>query len=167
MPAGGPDSEQCLHGPGFDQEGFDLRAYLLGSWSVDRTMLDRAAGTGGTFGGVVRFTGTDDGGLRFREEGTVAWDPGGPAPHTGPASREYLLRPSGTPAAMDMFFPDGRPFHRIGFGRRDSNDSHWCDPDTYRVSYTAVGPDEFRYRWDVTGPNKDLLLASVLHRLLG
>jgi 8-oxo-dGTP pyrophosphatase MutT (NUDIX family) len=127
-------------------------------------MLDRSTGTRGTFSGVVRFTGTDDGGLRLREEGTVRWNPAGGAPFTGPASREYLLRPAETPDAMDMYFPDGRPFHRMGFGTDSDHDSHWCDPDTYRVRYTRLGPDAFRYRWDVTGPAKDLLLESELTR---
>ena len=147
-----------------DERRFDLRAYLLGDWSVDRTLLDRATGSRGTFTGVVRFTETNDGGLRFREEGTVQWNPAGGTPFAGPASREYLLRASATPDAMDMFFPDGRPFHRIGFGGQDHRDTHWCDPDTYRVEYTKLGPDEFHYRWDVTGPAKDLLLESALHR---
>lgn len=161
------DSQTPGAGPEPDQPAeprFELRAYLLGNWSVDRTMLDRATGSRGTFNGVVRFTETDDGGLRFREEGTVQWNPAGGAPFTGPASREYLLKPSATPATMDMFFPDGHPFHRIGFGGQDNRDQHWCDPDTYRVGYTKLGPDDFRYRWDVTGPAKDLLLESVLHR---
>jgi hypothetical protein len=146
---------------------FDLRAYLLGSWSVDRTLLDRAAGTRGTFTGVVRFTAGngDDGGLRFHEEGTVAWTSINGAPFTGPASRDYLLRPADTPDVLAMHFPDGRPFHRMGFGELSNSDEHWCDPDTYRVSYTMLGPDEFRYSWDVTGPAKDQLLESVLRRL--
>ena len=147
-----------------DERRFDLRNYLLGNWQVDRTLLDRGNGSRGTFSGVVSFTGTDDGGLRLREEGTVQWNPAGGAPFTGPASREYLLRPAATPDTMDVFFPDGRPFHRIGFGGEDHRDEHWCDPDTYRVNYTRLGPDEFHYRWDVTGPAKDLLLDSVLHR---
>jgi 8-oxo-dGTP pyrophosphatase MutT (NUDIX family) len=162
MPGAGPDS-----GPDFEQRSgpdFELRAYLLGDWTVARTMLDRATGSRGTFTGVVHFTETDDGGLRFREEGTVRWNPAAEAPFSGPASREYVLRPAATPDTMDMFFPDGRPFHRIGFGAQLNRDSHWCDPDTYRVRYTGVGPAEFRYRWDVTGPAKDLLLESVLHR---
>jgi len=149
---------------GEEERRFDLRAYLLGDWSVDRTLLDRATRSRGTFTGVVRFTETNDGGLRFREEGTVQWNPAGGTPFAGPASREYLLRASATPDAMDMFFPDGRPFHRIGFGGQDHRDTHWCDPDTYRVEYTKLGPDEFHYRWDVTGPAKDLLLESALHR---
>ncbi|MET3920172.1 hypothetical protein ABIB26_001098 [Arthrobacter sp. UYEF20] len=166
-----------LPAPGTAPE-FDLRGYLLGSWGVARTLLDRATGTRGTFTGVVRFTpltradGTtnnqdDDGGLRFREEGTIAWPSFSGEPFTGPASREYLLRPTGARATMDMFFPDGRPFHRMGFGPNSNHAQHWCDPDTYQVGYTLIGPDDFRYRWDVTGPAKDQLIESVLHRITG
>jgi hypothetical protein len=148
---------------------FDLRAYLQGSWSVERALLDRATGTRGTFSGVVRFTpetGTD-GDLLFREEGTVVWNTASGTPFTSPASREYLLRPSGSPDTMEMFFPDGRPFHRMGFGPDSGQAQHWCDPDSYRVSYTLLGPDEFRYRWDVTGPAKNQLLESVVRRITG
>jgi hypothetical protein len=150
---------------------FDIRAYLQGSWSVERTLLDRSTGTLGTFTGVVRFTpdsGQDDGGaLRFREEGTVTWTTPSGTPFTSRATREYLLRPSGALGTMDMFFPDGRPFHRMGFGTDTNHAEHWCDPDNYRVAYTLVGPDEFRYRWDVTGPAKDQRLESVLRRVPG
>lgn len=133
-------------------------------------MLDRAAGTRGTFTGVVIFSPDDDGGLRFHEEGTVVWPsvdwPAGDGEtFTGPATRDYLLRPADTPEAMDMLFPDGRPFHRMSFSPEASQDRHWCDPDTYRVTYVRHGDDEFSYAWDVTGPRKDLLLESVLRRL--
>jgi hypothetical protein len=63
-----------------------------------------------------------------------------------------------------MTFPDGRPFHRMSFAADASQDHHWCDPDTYRVRYSLLGPDAFSYVWDVTGPRKDLLLESVLRR---
>lgn len=135
-------------------------------------MLDRAAGTRGTFTGVVIFSPDGDGGLRFHEEGTVVWpavdSPAGDGEtFTGPATRDYLLRPADTPDAMDMLFPDGRPFHRMSFAPEASQDRHWCDPDTYRVTYVRYGDDEFSYVWDVTGPRKDLLLESVLRRLPG
>lgn len=148
-----------------------LRAYLLGSapdgpapeqpgrWQVERDLLDRSDGTRGTFSGVVLFTPTDDGGLVLSEEGTMRW----PA-FTGPASREYVLKPSGQPEALDVFFPDGRPFHRMSFAPDANLDTHWCDPDTYRVLYTWEGPDAFSYSWDVAGPRKDLLLVSRLVR---
>jgi uncharacterized protein DUF6314 len=66
---------------------------------------------------------------------------------------------------MDMLFPDGRPFHRMSFAPDASQDRHWCDPDTYQVTYVRHSEDEFSFVWDVTGPRKDLLLESVLRRL--
>lgn len=146
---------------------FDLRAYLLGPgdpgpgvWSVDRDLLDRALGTRGTFSGVVRFLSTPDGGLALREEGTVHWPS-----FAGPAFREYLLRASARPDALDVFFPDGRLFHRMSFSADANLDRHWCDPDTYRVTYVFVDAHTFSYSWDITGPRKDLLLSSRLTRL--
>jgi hypothetical protein len=146
---------------------FDLRGYLLGpgdpaatgQWTIERDLLDRRDGTRGTFSGVVLFVLDDDGGLALREEGTMRWPT-----FTGPASREYLLRPAEQPDALDVYFPDGRPFHRMSFSPSANEDNHWCDPDTYRVAYTFEGPDRFSYTWDVTGPRKDLLLASRLAR---
>ena len=149
---------------------FDLRAYLLGTatatadagrWTVQRQLLDRSAGTQGAFSGVARFSvADDDGGLAFREEGTVRWPS-----FSGPASREYLLKPAGRADALDVFFADGRPFHRMSFSPEANLDSHWCDPDTYRVTYSFDGPDRFSYVWDVRGPGKDLLLTSRLERI--
>jgi hypothetical protein len=128
---------------------------------VERQLLDRSAGTRGTFSGVVHFSPADDGGgLAFREEGTVRWPS-----WTGPASREYLLKPADRADALDVFFADGRPFHRMSFTREANLDRHWCDPDTYRVTYALEGPDRFSYAWDVRGPDKDLLLTSRLERL--
>ena len=160
----------------FPPPEFALRAYLLGptspgpavdaasagQWTVQRDLLDRADGTRGTFSGVVHFIPTDDGGLAFREEGTMRWPS-----FTGPASREYLLRPAGSPDALDVFFPDGRPFHRMSFTPESNLDRHWCDPDTYRVAYVYGGWDRFSYTWDVQGPRKNLLLTSHLVRRQG
>ncbi|MFJ5955198.1 DUF6314 family protein [Paenarthrobacter sp. NPDC092416] len=137
----------------------DLRAYLAGSWDVQRTLLDRSSGTRGTFTGVVRYSENPDGGLDYREDGTMHWPT-----HSGPAFREYVLKPTAGLEAMDVYFPDGRPFHTMSFSERASQDKHWCDPDDYHVSYVWEGPDSFRFTWDVHGPAKDLLLESQLRR---
>ena len=126
---------------------------------MKRDLLDRADGTRGTLAGVVLFV-PDDDGLALREEGAMRWPS-----FTGPATREYVLRPCGQPAACDVFFPDGRPFHRMSFATEANQDNHWCDPDTYRVAYSLEGADRFSYSWDVTGPRKDLLLTSRLTRI--
>lgn len=151
----------------FPPPGFALRAYLLGpaapaesgQWTVKRDLLDRANGTRGTFSGVVHFVPAHDGGLALREEGTMRWPT-----FTGPASREYLLKTADRPDALDVFFPDGRPFHTMSFTPEANLDQHWCDPDTYRVAYTYEDENRFDYSWDVTGPQKDLLLTSRLVR---
>ena len=130
---------------------------------MERSRLDRSTGARGSFSGLVTFTETaDDGALLQRESGTVRW-----GQHEGSATREYVWRPTSSPDTMDVFFPDGRFFHRVSLSRGPSGlrAEHWCAPDTYRVSYTVVGPDELRYVWDVTGPAKDQLLTSVLARV--
>lgn len=138
----------------------DLRAYLAGAWALERDLLDRASGARGRFTGAVAFEPTDDGGLRQREQGTLRW-----GAHEGPAEREYVWRPGAHAGAMDVFFPDGRPFHAVDLTGSADDGAHWCSPDDYRVRYEAVAPDELRYTWDVRGPAKDLLLSSVLRRL--
>lgn len=143
----------------------DLRSYLSGIWAVERRMLDRSTGTTGTFMGSTVFApgpaSADDGALLQSEHGTVRW-----GDHEGPAAREYVWRPTDAAATMDVFFPDGRFFHRVSLSADSSGlrAQHWCDPDDYRVSYTVLGPDQFRYVWDVRGPAKDLLLTSTLTR---
>ena len=138
----------------------DLRAYLAGTWDVERSLTDRATGERGSFAGTVAFEPTDDGGLRQSESGTLRW-----GPHEGPAERVYVWAPTGAPGAMDVFFPDGRPFHRADLAGGSCDSGHWCSPDDYRVRYEAVGADELRYSWDVHGPAKDLLLETTLRRL--
>ncbi|WP_334170588.1 DUF6314 family protein [Sinomonas sp.] len=144
----------------------DLRAYLSGAWTVERSLLDRATGIRGTFSGTVTFrardeANDDDGALVQCESGRLRW-----GQHEGPATREYVWRPGASPETMDVFFPDGRFFHRVSLSADSPGlrGEHWCDPDDYRVSYTVVGPDEFRYEWDVRGPRKDLLLTTTLRR---
>jgi hypothetical protein len=156
----------------FPPPEFDLRAYLLGPtaattgtahraglWNVQRDLLDRADGTRGTFFGVVHFVLANDGGLAFREEGIMRWPT-----FTGPATREYVLKSTARPDALDFFFPDGRPFHSMSFTPEANLDQHWCDPDTYRVAYNYGDANSFSYSWDVLGPRKDLLLTSRLVR---
>lgn len=150
----------------------DLRAYLRGTWNVQRSLFDRATGAHGSFTGSVTFAAMDsapddDGALLQRESGTIRW-----GQHEGPATREYVWRPTSEGHTMDVYFPDGRFFHRVSLSAEPASpDSagaqaeHWCAPDTYRVFYEVLGPDELRYEWDVKGPAKDLLLTTVLARM--
>ncbi|BAS13940.1 conserved hypothetical protein [Arthrobacter sp. Hiyo8] len=40
---------------------------------------------------------------------------------------------------MDVYFPDGKPFHRMSFRDHANQDTHWCDPDDYKVNYLWGG----------------------------
>ncbi len=140
----------------------DLRAYLAGSWRVERTLLDRSSGTRGRFDGTVLFEPDDGGGLRQRELGTISWPT-----HTGKATREYLLHATAEPAVMDLHFPDGRFFHTLNLSAGEWTTVHGCAPDTYNVTYRAVSPSRLDYEWDVIGPDKNLLLTTSLFRAQG
>ena len=72
----------------------DTLAFLAGRWSTRRELLDRTTGVTGIFTGITAFT-PDGDGLRWDEEGTVAW------PHfEGPASRSYRISAAGAVATV-------------------------------------------------------------------
>ncbi|MGG5173831.1 DUF6314 family protein [Pseudarthrobacter sp. J1763] len=139
----------------------NLSDWLLGEWTLSRELWDRTSGTHGEFTGVAHYTPLPHGGLRYRENGTLRW-----AGHSSPAFREYLLYPCEDSSALDMFFTDGKPFHRMSFKFGQEQAEHLCVNDLYRVNYERMDEDSFRFRWDVTGPSKLLRLDSVLHRRL-
>ncbi|MDQ0735879.1 DUF6314 family protein [Arthrobacter agilis] len=137
----------------------DPMAFLAGTWSTERTLLDRAVGTTGTFSGTTLFT-PDRGGLRWDEEGTVRW-----ASFQGPASRSYRIDAGdGGDGGLTVTFPDGRVLCRLDLRPGAARDEHHCAPDTYRVDFVITSPVTIEYSWDVTGPAKDHLLRTVLTR---
>jgi hypothetical protein len=132
-------------------------AFLVGSWRTRRDLLDRSTGTAGSFVGTTTFT-SDGEGLLWEERGTVSW------PHfEGPASRSYAVRAAGP--AMTLHFPDGRLLCRLDLRTGEARDEHDCFPDTYRVTFRVTTRETIEYSWDVTGPDKDILLRTALTRL--
>ncbi|MBG0739693.1 hypothetical protein IV500_09870 [Paeniglutamicibacter antarcticus] len=144
----------------------DLCAYLAGSWRVERTLVDRSSGSRGRFDGTVLFVPgdfePDGGGLRQREHGTISWPT-----YTGKATREYLLQATTEPAALDIYFPAGRFFHTLNLSAGTWTTVHGCAPDTYTVTYHVVSARRLDYEWDVSGPDKNLLLTTSLFRPVG
>lgn len=131
-------------------------AFLTGTWTTERTMLDRSSGTAGTFTGTTTFT-PDGAGLRWDEEGLANW-----ASYRGPATRSYRI--DAEEAGVVVTFPDGRVLCRLDLSHGHARDEHPCSPDTYRVDFTVRHPDSIDYTWDVVGPAKDLLLTTALIR---
>jgi hypothetical protein len=59
---------------------------------------------------------------------------------------------------IDVRFDDGRPFHTIRFTA--PADNHWCDPDTYTVTYDFDAFPNWTSVWAVKGPRKDYRMVT-------
>lgn len=95
-----------------------------------------------------------DGGLSYRESGHLAF-----ADYRGPAERVYRFRFPG-PGRAQVFFADGRFFHALDLSGGADNVEHRCGDDLYRGRYALEDAQRWTLRWRVTGPRKDLLLAT-------
>jgi hypothetical protein len=130
----------------------DLRAYLLGTWEVTRTLHDADLGAG-RFDGRATFTAAGDG---------IAWQEAGRmrvGRYDGPARRELRIVPAGR--GWEVRFADGRPFHALDLEGADAcRLEHPCGADRYTGEFSVVGPDEFTIRWRVSGPRKAQALTG-------
>lgn len=139
----------------------DVTAYLLGTWTVDRELVDRAVRGAGTFRGTATFRpvpGRGDGEpphVAHTERGELAWG--------GTAERTLRMRrgPDGT---AHVTFPDGRSFHDLDLRAGPWTARHPCAADRYTGTFTVVSADEWHVRWDVVGPAKDQTLTTVYRR---
>ena len=155
-----------------------LSEFLTGRWSLTRQMTDLTGGGHGSLTGTADFTslGTAEAavlrsaghdaaaGLRQHESGRLTWTDSDGAVRDGTAVRTYLLLPTDHAAAMDVFFDDGRPFHRLDLRTGSWQATHACAPDDYGLDFQVVSADRIDYRWRVRGPAKDLVLTSRLIR---
>ena len=124
---------------------------LAGVWRLERSVRDGDR-TGDVTGRMTISPGPR--GLRWYESGELSI--GG---RTAPVTREtYLVDLHGEPW---MAFADGRPFHPWRPGEAVE---HPCGEDLY-VGRVDVDSDLIRTTWRVTGPDKDQLLLTSLHRM--
>ncbi len=126
-------------------------AELEGLWRLTRTIADARAGLSGHLQGTSRWR-PDEAGLVQEEEGLLHY---GSAPPMQ-AARRYLWRADGD--GLAVFFEDGRPFHTLSPAQL--SDRHWCDPDTYNVTYDLSRWPVWMQVWHVTGPRKDAVITS-------
>jgi Family of unknown function (DUF6314) len=131
----------------------ELRSFA-GLWRIERRIEDVRAGRTGAFAGEARFE-PAAGGLAYREEGALSFP--GAAPMR--AERRYLWRDGGA-GTIDVFFADGRFFHRFDAEDAAPAASHDCPPDLYRVRYDFRGWPRWQAEWRVTGPRKDYGMVS-------
>ena len=136
----------------------NLKAYLIGDWSVERLISDRARGMSGRLNGQATFTPSASG-LLYEERGMLSF-----GAHCGPAEQSYRFDfPQGLDHAS-VFFRDGRPFHDLNLSRGSDRVDHGCHPDCYAGLFVALSSTEWRCEWRVTGPRKDYDLVTTYTR---
>ncbi len=134
---------------------------MVGRWSIDRELLDRATGGSGSFLGVLDVTPVGER-YEWSESGELRW-----AGRTIPAYRVLAIAPR--PDGWWMTFANGLPFHPWVV---DEDVVHPCRNATYRgrITALALGPRAaptvaaLQITWDVTGPEKDQLIVTRLQR---
>ncbi len=127
-----------------------------GVWLVEREIIDRN-GPDGRFEGQAVFSPVAAG-LSYVEDGRLVLE--GRAAVT--ASQRYVWR-GAEAGRIAVEFADSRPFH--DFALKDVAEAdHFCDPDTYRVTYRFDAWPEWQAEWRVLGPQKDYRLKSHYRR---
>lgn len=122
-----------------------------GRWRLLRQIEDRRAGVKGSLQGHAVWS-PDGTGLTQEETGLLRY---GDAPPMQ-AGRRYLWREVG--GVLMVYFDDGRPFHSVVPDTPEA--SHFCDPDTYRVTYDFDAWPEWSSVWEVHGPRKNARITS-------
>jgi hypothetical protein len=138
----------------------DLAGFLLGSWRLDRELLDAwPRGRTGHFTGVARFARDADvpGLLRYVEHGTLRL-----GSHRGPASRRLTYHVEG--AWARVAFADGRHFHDLDLRVGVWEVEHPCGDDRYHGRFEVDDAHRWRQQWTVTGPRKQQSIRTVLER---
>lgn len=135
---------------GFTPELSDFR----GEWRLSRLIESDIVGQSGKFDGITSFI-PDADGLLYREVGKLVV-----GDHEMEAERQYLWREDA--GEIVVLFDDGKPFHR--FASKQVAASHYCDPDTYNVTYDFSKWPAWSSRWRVTGPRKNYVMTSAYRR---
>lgn len=135
----------------------DALAHLAGRWRVRRDVRDAGSGAVGEFRGGAGFSPLDGGGLLYREAGTFVWQGAGRAAER---TLRFLPGAAGAPGTAQVCFADGRAFHGLDLTTGHHVAEHLCSADLYRGEFSVLDADRWRTVWRVTGPAKDLLLAT-------
>jgi hypothetical protein len=135
----------------------DLRAFLLGTWRMARRLHDFRLGISGRLDGIASFA-SAPGGLCYEEAGLLRF-----GAHQGEAVQRYRFSVD-RHATAEVYFADGRPFHRLELSSGKADIVHECGSDCYRGRYRVLHEDCLTLVWRVTGPRKRWLLATRFSR---
>jgi hypothetical protein len=139
--------------------------FLLGNWSITRSIHDHRSGGSGMFEGLAVFTETEfdeNSGLvtraSYEELGELRF-----GAHAGEAHRrlEYVRRGS---AGIEVFLADGGPFVHLDLSTGTWQATHPCGDDHHEIVFTVASADEIREFWRVRGPETDYEAEAFLKR---
>jgi hypothetical protein len=135
--------------------------FLLGSWSVERSINDAMSGDIGTFHGTATFIrdAEDSSRVRFDETGIVRF-----GDYSGRANRQLYLA-LGSNSVIDVSFADGHHFITLDFSEQVSTDHHQCQSDGYDIMTLVRSDDLIEERWRVVGPAKDYEAVTFMTRV--
>jgi len=146
----------------------DTIGFLLGTWSVTRSIEDHSSGTSGAFTGTATlteateqpaFSSAPSGRARYEEAGELRF-----GSYRGPAQRTLDYERLENAAAM-VYFADGRPFVDLDLGAGEWTSSHRCGEDNYEIGTTGRAHTGVEERWRVRGPAKSYDAFTTLVRL--
>ena len=127
-------------------------ADFAGRWSLSRHITP-VAGPHAQVEGDAHWRAAD-GGLTYVEKGLMTL--AGQTPLH--AERRYFWAED-----LSVHFDDGRFFHKVP--KTGGVAHHWCDPDTYHVTYDFTDWPRFEVHWRVQGPRKDYRAVTHYSRL--
>lgn len=128
-------------------------ADFIGVWEITREIVP-TVGPRGAFTGRGVWSAADTG-AHYCETGVLQLQ--GAAPMT--AERRYRWG-----ADLSIYFEDGRFFHRVP--KAGGAATHFCDPDTYDVTYDFGAWPTFAVAYAVRGPRKDYVMRSQYCRAI-
>ena len=134
-------------------DGLSVRSLLdfEGVWNVQRQITPKS-GPPAVFAGKAVWS-SENGGLSYKEQGLMTLEGHPPMQ----AERRYFWD-----ADLRVFFDDCRYFHSIP--REGGVARHWCDPDSYTITYDFGDWPKFRVLWHVAGPRKDYTAVTQYTR---
>lgn len=136
--------------------------FLLGSWSVERSINDSLSGEVGTFQGTATFVrdDNDDSRVCFDETGVVRF-----GDYSGRANRRLYFT-LGSDSVIDVSFADGHHFIDLDLRDGYTTDHHQCQSDGYDVTTVVRSDDLIEERWLVIGPAKNYEAVTFMARIV-
>ncbi|SFT32429.1 hypothetical protein SAMN04487904_10150 [Actinopolyspora lacussalsi subsp. righensis] len=135
----------------------DLSAFLVGSWSLHRTILSPEGQRWGEFTGSASFTPAGEV-LTYGEWGTLRL--GG---YQGSAFRQLRYQLTG-PGQAAVYFDYGDFFHELDLREGHCDTTHPCRDDLYRGEFEVLDADTWWQCWEVFGPTKNHTLRTEFRR---